>query len=274
MTGPCHSMRLKIISTLLARDVLNAREFLLNTFDMSTSHNWHWQRKKQVTQLQLLLFKICKRWKAFAACFGTSCTWNRSWKGAPLPKLLSRTCNDSVQEFTQWLDVEWEILKNNEVKYHQTESAGCQFLDAEFIQAFGNYGESPAANEVLDGTFQPPQSTSAATRDFLRASCLSVDGSDTLSVLPPIRAQYHDLKHHSWKIQKEKTSIYHQHIGHYKAVMQDSFLSCFFFQRAEIPSLSRYSPLRHRQCVDLMILKCAGYHELTNLFLQWEMGPP
>ena len=81
MTGPCHSMRLKTISTLLARDVLNARE-LLNTFDMSTSHNWHWQRKKQVTQLQLLLFKICKRWKAFAACFGTSCTWNRSWKGA------------------------------------------------------------------------------------------------------------------------------------------------------------------------------------------------
>ena len=44
-------------------------------------------------------------------------------------------------------------------------------------------------------------------------------------------------------------------MAHYKAIFQDKFLSWFFFQRADIPELTGYAPNRHKQCVDLMIMK-------------------
>ena len=52
-------------------------------------------------------------------------------------------------------------------------------------------------------------------------------------------------------------------MGHYQASMQDNNLSWFFFQRGEVPALSGYSPLRHRQCVDLMIMKKQATYDLN-----------
>ena len=68
----------------------------------------------------------------------------------------------------------------------------------------------------------------------------------------------------SWANRKEKTTSFHHHMGHYKAVMKDDYLSWFFFQRAEIPSISGYSPAQFRECIDLMILKRAMHFELTK----------
>ena len=56
-------------------------------------------------------------------------------------------------------------------------------------------------------------------------------------------------------MRKEKTCTYRAHIGHYKAAMRDPCLSWLFFQRSEIPELSGYSPKRHQQGIDLMLLK-------------------
>ena len=44
-------------------------------------------------------------------------------------------------------------------------------------------------------------------------------------------------------------------MGHYKCVMRDDWLSWLFFQRADFVSNTGYSPIRHRRCIDLMILK-------------------
>ena len=44
-------------------------------------------------------------------------------------------------------------------------------------------------------------------------------------------------------------------MGHYKCVMRDDWLSWLFFQRADFVSNTGYSPMRHRRCIDLMILK-------------------
>jgi len=40
--------------------------------------------------------------------------------------------------------------------------------------------------------------------------------------------------------------------------MQHKSLSLLFFQRAKIPTISGYSPTRHRSCIDLMIMKKAN----------------
>ena len=61
----------------------------------------------------------------------------------------------------------------------------------------------------------------------------------------------------SWMTRKEKTCTNNHHIGHFKAIFKDKSLSWLFFQRADIPEISGYSPKRHSTCVDLMIMKKA-----------------
>ena len=68
----------------------------------------------------------------------------------------------------------------------------------------------------------------------------------------------------AWKTRKERTASANHHIGHYKAIMGHSSLSWLFFQRAEIPEISGYSPSRHRCCIDLMILKKAMSFDLAK----------
>ena len=51
-------------------------------------------------------------------------------------------------------------------------------------------------------------------------------------------------------------------MGHYQASMQDNNLSWFFFQQGEVPAISGYSPLRHRQCADLMIMKKQATYDI------------
>ena len=59
--------------------------------------------------------------------------------------------------------------QGDQKKYHQTKSGGCQFLTTEFRGVFGEFGEGPATQKVLDGTFAMPDNTTEATADFLRA---------------------------------------------------------------------------------------------------------
>ena len=80
----------------------------------------------------------------------------------------------TVREFTSKSQVEAKIVEENERKYHQTETGGCQLTDEVFIRQLGTHGEGPAVQSVLDGTYVPPPEASAETIDFLEA-CQYVD---------------------------------------------------------------------------------------------------
>lgn len=135
---------------------------------------------------------------------------------------------------------------------HQTEG-GSQLLDGVFQNGFGFFGEGPAIDTVLHGTYIMPPHATQATKDFLQA-CKAPDSFETPEV-DPIVSRYRDYAH-SWKCRKEKTTSANQHRGHYKACISHPWLSWLLFQRAEIPTISGYSPLRHRcSCIDLMITK-------------------
>ena len=172
------------------------------------------------------------------------------------------TEGNSVVEYTSQDDVERAIIQENEKKYHQIEDGGCQFLSDDFVAIFGKYGEGPATEETLRGTLVPPASANQDTTDFLRA-CQYVDGANDLSSSPDIVTRYRNMVR-SFRLRKETTTTYHHHLGHFKAVMSNDYLSWFFFQRAEIPIISGYSPSRHRRCVDLMILKRAMNFNLSK----------
>ena len=42
---------------------------------------------------------------------------------------------------------------------------------------------------------------------------------------------------------------------HYRAIFSDKYISWFFFQGAGILEITGYAPIRHKKCVDLMIVK-------------------
>ena len=166
---------------------------------------------------------------------------------------ITCTVNDTTTEHTDKDIIESLIIDENDKKYHQTEG-GSQFLEPEFLASLGNYGEGPDINKVLNGTYTCPQSASIDTADFIH-TCLQTEKAKHSSEHHPNVVSRYKTISSSWNIRKEKTCTYHQHIGHYKSIFKDKRLSWFFFQRMEIPQLSGYSPIRHRECIDLMIMK-------------------
>ena len=55
-------------------------------------------------------------------------------------------------DLTERADVESAVMRENERKYHQTEG-GSELLDGVFQNDFGSFGEGPAIDEVLQGTY-------------------------------------------------------------------------------------------------------------------------
>jgi hypothetical protein len=184
-------------------------------------------------------------------------------KGGNTTQVTITSQDGSRKEYTSQKDVESNIITNNDLKRHQTEDGHCQFLLPEFTDIFGHFGEGPATRETLQGTLDPPPISTEATLDFLEA-CEYAPGAEDLAQQQQTLTSRFKASRYLWNIRKEKTSTYNQHLGHYKAVMKDNYLSWFFFQRAEIPSISGYSPHRHRTCADLMILKKAMDFELSK----------
>jgi len=74
--------------------------------------------------------------------------------------------DSSKSDLTERADVESAVMRENERKYHQTEG-GSQLLDGVFQNDFGSFGEGPAIEAVLQGTYRIPPRASQATRDFL-----------------------------------------------------------------------------------------------------------
>ena len=131
------------------------------------------------------------------------------------------------------------LLTNNEKLYHQTDG-GSEFLLPENVKLFGNYGEGPAIDSILNSIFVFPEGLRNSTVDFLK-NCKRdvgvIHSNFPQTYTPNIVSRYQNFLM-SWKTRKEKMSTYKENIGHYKAIMKDSFLSWLLFQRSEIPDRS------------------------------------
>jgi len=174
--------------------------------------------------------------------------------GASAQVTITNT-DGSLSELTSKDDVEKAIIESNERKYHQTEG-GSQLLEP-FSRDIGTFGDGPIVTDILDGTYIPPPSSTNATISFLQA-CKRPD--KFISTTPKTAPFRYLNEVRTWRQCKETTTSANQHIGHYKAVMKHPSLSWLFFQCAEIPTISGYSPTRHRSCIDLMIMKTDTWH--------------
>jgi hypothetical protein len=175
---------------------------------------------------------------------------------------VTTTVNGQKVEHTDKKSIEQLIAQENEAKYHQTEG-GSQLLDPVFIDSLGSFGEGKDIPSVLDGTYIPPIEASTATADYISACTFSRQQSSLIGT--KTTSQRYTEQVSSWVQRKEITCTHNHHIGHYKVVFKDEKLNWFFFQRADVPEISGYSPKRHKHCVDLMIMKKAQCYEVSKL---------
>ena len=136
--------------------------------------------------------------------------------------------------------------------YSKPKEISCDWkFRKEFIEDFRNYSEGREIQKMLDGCYNPPLPTTSTTKYFLLA-CQYDEVTKKLAKRGDVVKIYRDCVK-SWT--SRKTCTHHQHMGNYKAIFKDKHLSWFFFQSADIPDMTGYSPARHRKCIDLVIIK-------------------
>ena len=163
-----------------------------------------------------------------------------------------------TKEITERKELEKAIITENLIKYHQTEDS-CPLLQDNVLELIGKLGDGPAVAEVLDGNLEAFEGSSANTIDFLR---LMKRPDTPTGPLPSLSLE--DFIQ-SWKIKNEQTSSMGSHFGHYQAATRDELLACLLWIKMELPMITGYSPMHHRQGTDCMILKKANSFDISLL---------
>lgn len=165
--------------------------------------------------------------------------------------------NGQEMEITNKQQIEYYIMKSNDSKYHQTEGHG-QLQRSQLLRDVGITGTGPNSTQILTGIYTPPIGTNNATKLFLKA----MKKPTTFFPIPPITYQeFCD----GWKKAKEKTSSNGPHFGHYKAGVLHPSIGSLLYQRSQIPLITGYSPRRHREGADVMLLKKEKNYNVDNL---------
>ena len=95
--------------------------------------------------------------------------------------------------------------------------------------------------------------TTNDTKDFIQ-SCVKINHNIKLSDELDLKSRYKSFLH-SWKLRRESTYTYRQHVGHFQAASRHKNLGWLLSQCGDIPIIISYSPKRHRKCINLMIFK-------------------
>lgn len=143
--------------------------------------------------------------------------------------------------------IEAYIISANKKKYHQTEGQG-QLQKGQLLREVGVMGTGPQSDKILNGTYYPPPGTSEVAMSFLKV----MKRPENFRPIPP--PSYHDFCV-GWKKAKECTSSNGPHFGHYKAAIENPRIGQLLYKRSIMPLLTGYSPRRHRNVVDVMLLK-------------------
>ena len=72
---------------------------------------------------------------------------------------------------------------------------GSQLLISTLTEDLGTHAQGTSVKKILDGTYVPPESTSVATQDFLKA-CQSHENIDKVTTHEAICKRYRDNKNY------------------------------------------------------------------------------
>ena len=174
-------------------------------------------------------------------------------------KQVTINSSEGKVTITDKLQMEKAITAKNKHKYHQTESS-CPFMKQPLRDHFGEMGNGPCTESVLQGQYTPPDNLTEHTKTYLELCRMP---EEELVVNPTTRSL--DYFCQSWKKMKEKTGCRGLHFGHYQAATECNDIMNIHYQMAEIPFCSGYTPKRWKEANNVMILKKEGVSDLDRL---------
>ena len=174
-------------------------------------------------------------------------------------KCVTVTDEKGQRVITDKKEMEEAIINENRHKYHQTESS-CPFMTEPLKSHFGKLGKGPHTEDVLQGTYIPPDTISDQTKRYIELCRLP---QDNLIINPLTRNLDYYCK--SWRKMKERTSSRDLHFGHYRAAVERNSIMDLHYKLAEIPFRTGYSPRRWKEATNVMILKKEGNTNLDKL---------
>ena len=138
-----------------------------------------------------------------------------------------------------------------------SEIHGKRFYLAEQAPIFGYMANTEAAEEVLQGSYQPTEETHQGTLDLFE------EVSRISAVIPKDLVDFlvkHPLWCKKWKKKKEKTSSSESglHFGHYIAGADSDLISYCHTLLAYAAVRQGYSPARWEMALSVMLEKTAG----------------
>ena len=172
-------------------------------------------------------------------------------------KIEMLLADGTVKEITQPKEMEKCLLQQNRSTFNQ--NGDCPLLQDQLLTDLGLLGDGPEVINVLNGTYDPPEGTSAATILWLKQMAISH---------PFARCEIStSLKSYrqGWKLAKERTATGNLHVGHFKAGALHKKLGWLNFMMAVLPYTAGYVPLRWRKGTDVMLLKKEECYLVTKL---------
>jgi hypothetical protein len=162
----------------------------------------------------------------------------------------------SLTDVTDKRGMEQLLADTHKTKYSQCENT--PMMQSPLRDDFGYLGvDKPAAQAVLDGTYQPPEGADEYACRLLKElpmSDIAVAAEETPDGIPV------DTWRKFWRKAKERTASGPSAINFsvLKAGAHSDLIATFDAVMTEIPMLSGYSPDRWRKAIDAVLVKKAG----------------
>jgi len=158
-------------------------------------------------------------------------------------------------------EIETACLKENKRRFYQASNTA--FLQPPLLDLVGPLGTGPAAQSILDGTFDPPEGTDPYAVKLIEMLAMPA----VIRASPPVDISLNvENFQKGWRRSKEATSAGGTlHFGHFKASVQDEELAEFEAIMSNIPYQTGVPPERWKESTNVMLLKKKDIYDVEKL---------
>ena len=169
--------------------------------------------------------------------------------------------NTTVIQHNDKCSVEQAILTANDNKYRQTNDTPPMTT---LFPILGRFGITPAAHQILNGTFQSPPHLDIYTKKLLKELAMPTHIRHKQKINTTLTTSDYIQ---GWAKMNERTTsgLSNIHFGHHLACTKHTSNAKFEAQMCAIPYNTGYSPKRYQKSINAMLLKKAGRTDVASL---------
>ena len=158
--------------------------------------------------------------------------------------------------------IEAACINENLERFTQSEST--PFMQEPLLSALGFLADTPEADAILDGTYEPPPGTDRYAKLLIQE--LRMPENVRNNPMPQTDVTP-DVNRQAWNRQKEAVSSDPEGLtfSHYKAGAADPLINEFDARLRGIPYKYGFSPNHWQQITDVEILKKAGVYDIDKM---------